>query len=204
MNRILFHCWPKNLFHNKLLTSVFFQIDMAASAKRHPPLRPSSTTNRAVRAPESRAHPSARSADVNDLDEGIANGKQVPRSYLLKLIKGSKSNGILNLASRGLTEGETSCDRAIRQRAPCDILVPREIFLDDIVDDENQQRLKLKTPDFNQNANEAWWQREPLKTLDLSSNLLTALPDDIENLDYLVVLNVIRHISSFACISSRI
>ena len=83
------------------------------------------------------------------------------------------------------------------------ILVPREIFLDEIVEDENQQRLKLKTPDFNQSTNESWWQREPLKALDLSSNLLTALPEDLENLDYLVVLNV-RHSSqssSFARIS---
>ncbi len=76
---------------------------MASSARRHPPLRPSSSTNRTVRGNEKRVATPALSAD----DEfGIANGKQVPRSYLLKLIKGSRTNGILNLASRGLTEGK--------------------------------------------------------------------------------------------------
>ncbi len=70
-------------------------------------------------------------------------------------------------------------------------LVPGEIFLDEIVEDENQQRQKNKVPDFSQNdSGGAWWTREPLKTLDLSSNSLTTLPDQIETLDYLVVLNV--------------
>lgn len=68
--------------------------------------------------------------------------------------------------------------------------VPNEIFLDEILEDENQQKPKLKTPDFSQNNNEAWWTKEPLKTLDLSSNLLTIIPDQIEELNYLVVLNV--------------
>jgi hypothetical protein len=74
----------------------------SSSSRRHPPLRPSSSTNRTVRGPEKRVNTPALSAD----DEfGIATGKQVPRSYLLKLIKGARMNGILNLASRGLTEG---------------------------------------------------------------------------------------------------
>jgi hypothetical protein len=72
-------------------------------------------------------------------------------------------------------------------------LVPGEIFLDEIVEDENQQRQKNKIPDFSQNNTEAWWAREPLKTLDLSSNSLTTLPNEIETLDYLVVLNVRTH-----------
>ena len=71
-----------------------------------------------------------------------------------------------------------------------EFLVPIEIFLDEIPEDENQQKPKVKTPDFNRNDNETWWSREPLKTLDLSSNLLTVLPDQIEALNYLVVLNV--------------
>ncbi len=75
----------------------------SSSTRRHPPLRPSSSTNRTVRGNEKRVTTPALSTD----DEyGIANGKQVPRSYLLKLIKGSRMNGVLNLASRGLTEGE--------------------------------------------------------------------------------------------------
>ncbi len=75
----------------------------SSSTRRQPPLRPSSTTNRTVRGTEKRVNTPALSTD----DEyGIANGKQVPRSYLLKLIKGSRMNGILNLASRGLTEGK--------------------------------------------------------------------------------------------------
>jgi hypothetical protein len=69
-------------------------------------------------------------------------------------------------------------------------LVPGEIFLDEIVEDENQQRQKSKVPDFNQNDTETWWSREPLKTLDLSSNSLTTLPNQIETLNYLIVLNV--------------
>jgi len=69
-------------------------------------------------------------------------------------------------------------------------LVPGEIFLDEIVEDENQQRQKSKVPDFNQNDTEVWWSREPLKTLDLSSNSLTTLPNQIETLNYLIVLNV--------------
>ncbi len=69
-------------------------------------------------------------------------------------------------------------------------LVPGEIFLDEIAEDENQQRQKNKIPDFTQNDTETWWTREPLKTLDLSSNSLTTLPDQIETLDYLIVLNV--------------
>lgn len=79
-----------------------------ASARRQPPLRPSSTTNRSVRGGEKRVTTSALSHDPNDEEFGIASGKPVPRSYLLKLIKGSRSNGILNLASRGLTEGESA------------------------------------------------------------------------------------------------
>lgn len=65
-----------------------------------------------------------------------------------------------------------------------------EIFLDEIVEDENQQKPKLKTPDFSRNDNETWWTREPLKNLDLSSNMLTTIPPQIEELNYLVVLNV--------------
>lgn len=77
----------------------------SSSNRRQPPLRPSSTTNRAVRTAEKRVTTSALSTD----DEfSIANGKQIPRSYLLKLIKGSRTNGVLNLASRGLTEGNPS------------------------------------------------------------------------------------------------
>lgn len=62
--------------------------------------------------------------------------------------------------------------------------------MEEIVEDENQQRQKNKVPDFSQNDTEAWWAREPLKTLDLSSNALTTLPNQIEALNYLVVLNV--------------
>jgi hypothetical protein len=69
-------------------------------------------------------------------------------------------------------------------------LVPGEIFLDEIVEDENQQRQKIKVPDFNQNDTETWWSRESLKTLDLSSNSLITLPNQIETLNYLIVLNV--------------
>ncbi|CAF1119610.1 unnamed protein product [Adineta ricciae] len=144
----------------------------SSSMKRQPPLRPSSTTNRAVRGIEKRVNNLALSNEQNDDEHAIASGKQVPRSYLLKLIKGSRTNGVLNLASRGLTE------------------VPREIFQDDIVEDENQQQPKAKTPDFSQSASEGWWTREPLKTLDLSSNSLATLPNEIELLDYLIVLNI--------------
>ncbi|CAF0783658.1 unnamed protein product [Adineta steineri] len=144
----------------------------SASAKRHPPLRPSSTTNRAVRGLEKRINNTNLSNDTHDDEYAIASGKQVPRTYLLKLIKGSRMNGILNLASRGLTE------------------VPTEIFLDEIIEDENQQRPKLKTADFTQNNTDAWWNREPLKTLDLSSNSLITLPNEIETLDNLLVLIV--------------
>ena len=70
------------------------------------------------------------------------------------------------------------------------ISVPPEIFLDEIVEDENQQRQKVKVPDFNQNNNETWWSREPLRSLDLSSNSLTTIPNEIEALNYLLVLNV--------------
>jgi hypothetical protein len=76
-----------------------------ASARRHTPLRPSSTTNRSVRGIETRTTSLSSAHDRNDDDCNIAIGKPVPRSYLLKLIKGSRTNGILNLASRGLTEG---------------------------------------------------------------------------------------------------
>ncbi|CAF3857900.1 unnamed protein product [Rotaria sp. Silwood2] len=144
----------------------------SSSARRHPPLRPSSTTNRAGRGVEKRVNTPALSNDINDDEYGIASGKQVPRSYLLKLIKRSHMNGILNLASRGLTE------------------VPVEIFAEEIVEDENQQRQKSKTPDFNQHDTETWWNRESLKTLDLSSNSLTTLPNEIETLNYLIVLNI--------------
>ncbi|CAF1052171.1 unnamed protein product [Rotaria sp. Silwood1] len=144
----------------------------SSSTRRHPPLRPSSTTNRTSRGVEKRVNTPALSNDINDDEYGIASGKQVPRSYLLKLIKRSHMNGILNLASRGLTE------------------VPIEIFADEIVEDENQQRQKSKTPDFSQNDTETWWNRESLKTLDLSSNSLTTLPNEIETLNYLIVLNI--------------
>ncbi|CAF4177496.1 unnamed protein product, partial [Rotaria magnacalcarata] len=77
-----------------------------------------------------------------------------------------------NLASRGLTE------------------VPTEVFAEEVVEDENQQRQKAKIPDFSQNTTEAWWNREALKTFDLSSNSLTTLPNEIETLNYLIVLNV--------------
>lgn len=73
------------------------------------------------------------------------------------------------------------------------VLVPSEIFLEEIVEDENQQqqqRSRVKVPDFNHNDNEGWWNREALKTLDLSSNSLTTLPNEIETLNYLIVLNV--------------
>jgi hypothetical protein len=73
----------------------------SSSTRRQPPLRPSSTTNRT--GVNKRVNTPVVS---NDDEYGIANGKQVPRSYLLKLIKGSRMNGILNLASRGLTEGK--------------------------------------------------------------------------------------------------
>lgn len=77
----------------------------SSANKRQPPLRPSSSTNRAVRFNDKRVATPALSTD----DEfSVANGKQIPRSYLLKLIKGSRMNGILNLASRGLTEGKES------------------------------------------------------------------------------------------------
>ena len=80
---------------------------MASSARRHPPLRPSSTTNRTVRGTtDKRVNTPALPTDANDDEYGVATGKQVPRSYLLKLIKGARMNGILNLASRGLTEGK--------------------------------------------------------------------------------------------------
>jgi hypothetical protein len=87
----------------------------------------------------------------------------------------------------------------VNQSRPVDVLiiagvvclVPSEIFLDEIVEDENeQQRSKVKVPDFNQNDNQSWWNREALKTLDLSSNSLTSLPNEIETLNYLIVLNV--------------
>ena len=68
--------------------------------------------------------------------------------------------------------------------------MPEEIFLDEITEDENQQQSKMKIPDFNQNNTETWWNREPLKTLDLSSNALTILPKQLETLNYLIVLNV--------------
>lgn len=73
------------------------------------------------------------------------------------------------------------------------VLVPSEIFLEEIVEDENQQqqqRSRVKVPDFNHNDNEGWWNREALKTLDLSSNSLATLPNEIETLNYLIVLNV--------------
>ncbi|CAM4976766.1 unnamed protein product [Rotaria socialis] len=145
---------------------------MASSARRHPPLRPSSSTNRTAREVEKRVNTPGLSSDINDEEFGIASGKPVPRSYLLKLIKRSHMNGILNLASRGLTE------------------VPPEVFAEEVVEDENQQRQKAKIPDFSQNTTETWWNREALKTLDLSSNCLTTLPNEIETLNYLVVLNV--------------
>ncbi|CAF0899731.1 unnamed protein product [Rotaria sordida] len=144
----------------------------SSSARHHPPLRPSSTTNQTSRRVEKRVNTPALSNDINDDEYGIASGKQIPHSYLLKLIKRSRMNGILNLASRGLTE------------------VPIEIFADEIVEEENQQQQKSKTPDFNQNDTEGWWNHEPLKTLDLSSNSLTTLPNQIETLDYLIVLNI--------------
>lgn len=78
---------------------------MASSARRQPPLRPSSTANRVKRV--------NTPALSNDDEYGIANGKQIPRSYLLKLIKGSRMNGILNLASRGLTEGKLSYEKDV-------------------------------------------------------------------------------------------
>ena len=162
-----------------------------ASARRHPPLRPSSTTNRSVRHLGEKRVPSALSQDSTDEEFRIASGRPVPRSYLLKLIKGSKMNGILNLASRGLTEGNVRETMMTMTTNRC--LVPNEIFLEEILEEENQQRSKLKTPDFNQNDNETWWTREPLKTLDLSSNMLTTLPVQIEDLNYLVVLNVNLH-----------
>jgi hypothetical protein len=86
---------------------------MASSARRHPPLRPSSTTNRTVRGTEKRVNTPALSTDANDDEYGIASGKQVPRSYLLKLIKGARMNGILNLASRGLTEGKLIIETSV-------------------------------------------------------------------------------------------
>lgn len=82
-----------------------------ASARRHPPLRPSSTTNRSIRSGIDKRAPSALSQDSNDDEFRIASGKPVPRSYLLKLIKGSRTNGILNLASRGLTESKSIFSR---------------------------------------------------------------------------------------------
>ena len=82
----------------------------SSSTKRQPPLRPSSTTNRAVRGIEKRVNNLALATEQNDDEHAIANGKQVPRSYLLKLIKGSRTNGVLNLASRGLTEGKFGID----------------------------------------------------------------------------------------------
>ncbi|CAF5094390.1 unnamed protein product [Rotaria magnacalcarata] len=81
---------------------------MASSSRRHPPLRPSSSTNRTARDIDKRVNTPGLSSDINDEEFGIASGKPVPRSYLLKLIKRSHMNGILNLASRGLTEGERS------------------------------------------------------------------------------------------------
>ena len=79
----------------------------SSSGRRQPPLRPSSTTNRTGRGVEKRLNTPAFANDPNDVDYSIASGKQVPRSYLLKLIKRSYTNGILNLASRGLNEGKT-------------------------------------------------------------------------------------------------
>lgn len=79
---------------------------MASSARRNPPLRPSSSTNQTSRGLTKRTNTPALGSDVNEDEYALATGKQVPRSYLLKLIKRSHANGILNLASRGLTESK--------------------------------------------------------------------------------------------------
>lgn len=161
-----------------------------AAARRQPPLKPSSSTNRVF---DRRPPSSATNRSANDEDFSIATGKPIPRSYLIKLIKGARRNGFLNLASRGLTEGKRKILRFfvfVDRRTL--LSVPPEVFLQEIVEDENQRTQKVKVPDFNQNDGETWWSQEPLKNFDLSSNFLTAIPNEIEELNYLVVLNVNR------------
>lgn len=170
----------------------------SSSSRRQPPLRPSSTANRSARGAEKRNNTPGFLTDANDDEYSLASGRQVPHSYLVKLIKRSKTNGILNLASRGLTEGKLIVQMIMFKNEYFVnhffffffYLVPSEIFLDELPEDENQQRQKAKVPDFSQNNTETWWTREPLKTLDLSSNSLTTLPQEVETLNYLVVLNV--------------
>jgi hypothetical protein len=85
------------------------------------------------------------------------------------LIKSSLKSGNLNLSNRGLS------------------LVPERVWnLHDAIENDSHCDFGRTSKD----EEDVWWNRMSLKSLDLSSNVLTMVPKDIQSLLDLTVLNV--------------
>ncbi|CAH2076190.1 unnamed protein product, partial [Iphiclides podalirius] len=83
------------------------------------------------------------------------------------LIKSAKRTGQLSLCNRGLGT------------------VPDNVWkIDELVLEET------KEVDFSRSDNSNWWNAEPLKTLDLSSNVIKTIPPDVKLLQQLVTLKL--------------
>ncbi|XP_049696309.2 leucine-rich repeat-containing protein 40 [Helicoverpa armigera] len=96
------------------------------------------------------------------------NDKKADENELsIGLIKSAKRTGQLSLCNRGLGT------------------VPDNVWkIDELVLEET------KEVDFTRNDNSMWWNAEPLKTLDLSSNVIKVIPGNVKFLQHLINLKL--------------
>ncbi|KFB52891.1 AGAP006993-PA-like protein [Anopheles sinensis] len=119
-----------------------------------------------------KAHPIARSRireqELNPVFH-FQNKEEDNQILTRAKIKQALKSGVLNLAGRGLAS------------------VPEKVWnLSDSDENEKEVRYDLE----RSNEEDSWWNQKSLTTLDLSSNTLTSISENIQNLADLTVLNL--------------
>ncbi|KAJ2949994.1 hypothetical protein O0L34_g11326 [Tuta absoluta] len=111
---------------------------------------------------------SPRPAKVIHSPRSFGDNKKADDQILTNgLIKSAKRTGQLSMCNRGLGS------------------VPDNVWkLDELILEE------AKEVDFNRSGSDNWWNAEPLKNLDLSSNVIKVIPPNIRLLQHLITLKL--------------
>lgn len=103
------------------------------------------------------------------------------------MIKAALKSGKLVLSNKHLKDGEKITQGHLNIHELAFVLVPEKVWC--LQDD--QEKVKLDV-DLNKTKNEddLWWNQAGLTHLDLSSNVITEISPNVQNLMELTVLNV--------------